>query len=117
MKSYLKQMNEKKYIGDCPLCGRKMFDGSSINEHHLIPRSFKGKDKINIHKACHQKIHTIFTEKELQLKFNTIGEIKKNIEIKKFINWIKKKDPEYYESSKTSNLLKDKRKAKKLRKR
>ena len=109
-------MNDKVNIGDCPLCGREMLEGSSVNEHHLVPKSLKGRDKINLHKSCHQKIHTIFTEKELQLKFNTIKEIKKNDEIKKFIHWVKKKDSEYYESSKTSNLLKDKRKAKKLRK-
>ena len=109
-------MDDKINIGDCPLCGRVMFDGPSINEHHLVPKSLKGKDKIIIHAACHQKIHTIFTEKELQQKYNTIKKIKENGEIQKFIKWIKKKDPEYYERSKTSNLLKDKRKAKKLRK-
>jgi 5-methylcytosine-specific restriction endonuclease McrA len=75
-------MNSKKNIGICSLCGRDMFEGPSINEHHLVPKSFKGKEKIFLHKACHQKIHSIFTEKELQKKFNTIALIKTNSEIK-----------------------------------
>lgn len=109
-------MDDKVILGYCPLCGREMIEGPSVNEHHLVPKSLKGKDKIFLHKACHQKIYTIFTEKELQQRYNKIEMIKENTEIQKFIKWIRKKDPEYYERSKTSNILKDKRKAKKLRK-
>jgi len=42
---------------DCPLCGRPLIRGDSVDEHHLIPKSQGGRDKYLIHKVCHQKIH------------------------------------------------------------
>jgi len=88
---------------DCPICGRKMLGGNSVNEHHLIPRTFKGKEKILIHRICHRKIHSVFTERELLQYYHTIKRIKENEEIKKFVKWVSKKDPEFYSGSKTSN--------------
>jgi hypothetical protein len=29
--------------------------GPSINEHHLIPKSKKGKDTVTLHTICHSK--------------------------------------------------------------
>ena len=106
-------MNKENYIGICPLCSREMYNGSSVNVHHLIPKSLKGKETVILHKICHQKIHSLFTEKELQKKYNSIEKIRQVSEILNFINWIQKKDPDYYESNKASNELKMKKKAKK----
>ena len=108
-------MEDKINIGNCSICGRVMFDGASINEHHLVPKSLKGKDKITLHTICHQKIHTLFTERELLHKYNTVQHIIEHSEMQKFIKWILKKDPEYYERNKTSNELIVKRKAKKFK--
>ena len=55
----------------CPLCGRELIRGDSVDEHHLIPRSQGGRDKYLIHKVCHQKIHQMIKPRELAKAFNT----------------------------------------------
>lgn len=47
----------------CPLCDRELINGGSIDEHHLIPKSHKGKEKVTLHKVCHRALHATFTEK------------------------------------------------------
>lgn len=83
----------------CPLCGREMVPGPSVDLHHLIPKSKKGKDTVYIHKICHRKVHSVFTEKELEKEWNTIEKLKSNPEISKFVKWVSKKDPEFLDSS------------------
>ena len=75
-------MEEEQF---CPICGRELIPGTSINEHHLTPQRFKGKVTILIHKVCHDKIHNTFTDYELRDIYNTIESLISHIEIQKFI--------------------------------
>ena len=93
----------------CPICNRDMIPGKSLDEHHLIPRTFKGKEAITLHKICHRKLHSALTEKELLHRYNTVERLKEHEEIQKFVKWIKKKDPEYYSGSKETKGRKSKR--------
>ncbi|MDY0160418.1 MAG: hypothetical protein RBR64_03675 [Bacteroidales bacterium] len=97
-------------LGICPLCGRKMIEGNSLNEHHLIPKKYKGEKKVFMHKICHQKIHSVFTEKELFEYFYTFDRLKEHKEMDKFIKWVRKKPVDYVGRNYTSNILKLKRK-------
>ena len=87
----------------CELCGS---DHDELNFHHLIPRTlhsnkvFKKKyDKkfMNEHGIwicehhCHKQIHRFLKEKEMGLKYNTIELLLSHPEIKKFIDWRKKR--------------------------
>jgi len=90
---------------NCPLCNREL-GTVNISEHHLIPKSKKGKEKFPIHNICHRKIHSVFSEKELAQTYNTWDALKNHEEIQKFIVWVKKKDPAYYDGS--SNVKKRK---------
>ena len=54
----------------CPLCWR-VLGIVNIDEHHLIPKTFKGKAKEPLHKICHRKIHATFTERELLKHYHT----------------------------------------------
>jgi len=94
-------MNE---IQNCPICEREL-GTKNISKHHLIPRSKGGKNTatITIHNICHQKIHSVFSEKELKDNFNTVAQIKRSEEIIKFIKWVAKKDPSFYQSNKRMN--------------
>lgn len=92
----MKDSNEE--LGVCPLCERIMFKGSS-DRHHLIPVSRGGKETVFLHKICHQKIHHTLTEKQLEKEFNTAEALLKNEEIIKFVKWVKKKDPRYYDKN------------------
>lgn len=81
----------------CPLCGRELTDGPSVNEHHLVPRSYRGRETIRMHRICHNKIHAVFTEQELARHYHTVDRILENEEIRKFVAWVRKKDAAYYD--------------------
>lgn len=91
----------------CPLCDREL--GENKSRHHLVPRSYKGKLVVVIHKICHDKIHSLFTEKELAKQYNTIEKLKQHEEIQKFINWVKNKDIYFYQTHRDSRIRKSKR--------
>ena len=80
----------------CPLCGRELIDGPSINEHHLVPRTFRGREKVRMHRICHNKIHSVFSERELARYYHTWERLLENEEIRKFVSWVQKKDPAYF---------------------
>jgi hypothetical protein len=79
----------------CPLCGRPLVPGPSVNEHHLIPRSFKGRDTVAMHRVCHGKIHAVLSERELRDHFHTIDRLRAHPEIARFIQWVRRKPPEF----------------------
>lgn len=79
----------------CPLCGRPL-GTENIDRHHLVPRAFKGREQFPIHKICHRKIHSAFTEKELALRFNTWEALREHEEIRTFVEWVARKDPGFY---------------------
>jgi len=98
-------MNE--VVGQCPICDRDMWKGSTIDKHHMVPKSRGGKETEYLHKICHRKIHSIWTEKELEKEFNNAEKIKEHEEMKKFIKWVRKKEPDFYD--KTENHKRKKR--------
>lgn len=84
-------------LGQCAICGRLMIAGPSVDKHHFVPKSQGGKEKDvqYIHRVCHKKLHTVFSEKELARTYNTPAVILENPEIKVFVKWVRKKHPEY----------------------
>ena len=93
-------------LGNCPICSRIMIEGDSVNEHHFTPKCKGGKEKTPLHRICHTKIHSLFSESELANYYNTPERLKEHEDIQKFIKWVSKKDPEFYESSKKANRKK-----------
>ena len=83
----------------CPLCSRELAEPS--NRHHLIPKSKGGKNTpaILLHKICHDKIHAVFTEKELKKYYNTFERLQQHEEMAKFIKWVRNKEPGFYDKS------------------
>lgn len=83
----------------CPLCGRIL--AGPVTKHHLVPisKGGKGTTTIPLHKICHDKIHRVFTEKELSKTYNTIDALRTSAQLQEFIDWIQKKEPEYYDVS------------------
>lgn len=93
---------DKIPVGECPLCGRPLFEGPSINEHHLLPKTYKGKETVLIHKICHSKIHSVFTERELYDHYHTPERLLSHPEIEKFVKWVRKKDPEFMDRNRAT---------------
>ncbi len=79
----------------CPLCGRPLIAGPSVDEHHLTPRSRGGKEKFLVHKICHRKIHQAISEKELAKNYASWESLRAHPEIAQFINWVKRRPPQY----------------------
>jgi hypothetical protein len=73
----------------CPLCNRQLAD--PISRHHLIPLSQggAGENVLLLHKICHNKVHSVFNEKELARTYSNIEKILENEDIQKFVNWVK----------------------------
>ena len=92
----------------CCICHREL--GSVLVEkHHLIPKTFKGKEVIEIHKICHQKIHATFSERELFNHYHTPERIREHPEMSKFIKWIQKRPIEFYDKNDDTKSRKRKR--------
>lgn len=99
----------------CPICGREY--GGVMQDHHLKPVTFKSRTKevhdsenrVRIHKMCHQKIHATFSEKELLEYYHTPERILEHEEMKKFVKWISKKPPEFYDKNDDTKGRKRKR--------
>ena len=96
-------MKEIIIIGLCPICDREMWVGESVNKHHFVPKSRGGKETTFLHKVCHSKIHSLFTEPQLEQLYYTPELLKENEEIQKFVKWVSKKDPDFYDRSVRSN--------------
>ena len=91
----------------CPLCNRPL--GTRIDKHHLKPKTFGGRDTFLIHKICHSKIHSVFSERELDKYYHTVERLLENEHIQNFVKWVSKKDPEFYEKTKDTQTRKRKR--------
>ncbi len=86
-------------LGDCALCARPMVAGVSVDDHHLVPRSQGGREKVTIHKICHRKIHATLSEKELARHYCTWASLQLHPEIQQFIQWVQNKKPEFFDNS------------------
>ena len=70
----------------CPLCGR-VLGTVNVDRHHLVPKKFKGREQFPIHKICHRKIHSAFTERELLTSFHTWDDLRRDEDIQTFIRF------------------------------
>lgn len=87
----------------CPICKREL-GKINVSKHHLVPKSKGGKhgETILIHNICHQKIHSLFSEKELKENYNTVEKLRASEEMISFSKWVSKKAPEFYQKNKRS---------------
>lgn len=86
----------------CPLCGRPL-GAENIDRHHLVPKSLKGREQFPIHKICHRKIHSIFSERELLRAYHTWDALKEHEDIRSFIGWVANKPAGFYTRTFTAN--------------
>ena len=75
-------------------------DGYSTNLHHLKPKCKKGKETVELHKICHNKIHSLFTEKELLKYYHTVERILAYNEMAEFVKWVSNKPLDFYVNTK-----------------
>jgi hypothetical protein len=89
----------------CPLCGRQLVAGPSVDAHHLVPSSQGGTEKFLIHRVCHQKIHATFSEHELGSALNSWHALREHSAMESFLKWVAKKSPTFIDRTKKANRL------------
>jgi hypothetical protein len=98
-------------VDTCPICQREL--GSiKVNEHHLIPRSRKHRNKelfnstevIKVHEICHNAIHASISETELLQQYHTVPALLAHPNIQAFVKWVKKKPIDFYTSTKKKRI-------------
>lgn len=79
--------------GLCPLCGRTLLPGPSVDLHHLVPKSEGGRETVAMHRICHRKIHAVLDEKEIARRYASIEALRAHPAIAAFIRWVARKPP------------------------
>lgn len=77
----------------CWLCGRPT--GKTIVWHHPIPKSRGGRDVVPMHSICQQTLIANFTNSELQRHGTDVAGLLDNPNVRKFVDWVAKKDPDF----------------------
>lgn len=77
----------------CWLCGRPM--GKTIVWHHPVPKSRGGREVVPMHHICQQTLTANFTNSELQRYALDVEAILANPNMRKFVDWVAKKDPDF----------------------
>lgn len=83
-------------LGPCPLCGRPLIDGPSVDRHHLVPKAEGGRRAVVMHRICHRKIHSVLGERDLATVYHEPEALKAHPEIARFVRWVRTKPPEFY---------------------
>lgn len=81
-------------LGPCPICGRPMIAGPSVDRHHWIPRKEGGRDWDWLHRLCHKKLHSLYDEKTLARALPDAESARADPAIAKFVKWARKQPPE-----------------------
>ena len=77
----------------CWLCGQPT--GKLIVWHHPVPKSRGGRDVVPMHPICQQTLIANFTNSELQRHGVDVGSLLANPNVRKFVDWVAKKDPDF----------------------
>lgn len=77
----------------CWLCGRPI--GKTIVWHHPVPKSRGGRDVVSMHPICQQTLMANFTNSELQRHGTDVEALLANPNVRKFVDWVANKDPDF----------------------
>jgi hypothetical protein len=77
----------------CWLRGRPI--GKTLVWHHPVPKSRGGRDVVPMHPICQQTVIANFTNSELQRHGMNAAGVLDNPNIRKFVDWVANKDPDF----------------------
>lgn len=89
----------------CPLCGRPLPEGPTVDAHHPVPRSQGGTETVAMHRVCHRKLHATFTERELAGFGDDWPRLRARPEMTDFVRWVARRPPEFDDGSRTVRRL------------
>ena len=62
---------------------------------HPVPKSRGGRDVVPMHPICQQTLIANFTNSELQRHAMDVEALLANSNVRKFVDWVAKKDPDF----------------------
>jgi len=84
----------------CALCERP----ERLTRHHLVPRCRHHNKRnkrefdratvqqtVGLCRPCHNQLHALFTEKELERELHAVTELRRHPEVARFVEWIRTK--------------------------
>jgi len=74
----------------CPICGRVVPENLWEN-HHLVPKSKKGKETIRVCVLCGDALHQLIPLKEMTKRYNTLEKIMEHPKVQNWVKWIETK--------------------------
>jgi hypothetical protein len=77
----------------CWLCERPT--GKTIVWHHPVPKSRGGRDVVPMHPICQKTLIANFTNSELQRYGMDVDGLLANPPVRKFVDWVASKDPDF----------------------
>lgn len=80
-------------VEQCWLCSRPL--GKTIARHHSVPKSRGGRDVVPMHPICQQTLIANFTNSELQRHASDVEALLANPNVRRFVDWVAKKDPDF----------------------
>jgi len=80
-------------VPTCWLCSRPT--GKTIVWHHPVPKSRGGRDVVPMHSICQQTLMANFTNSELQRHGMDVEALLLNPNVRRFVDWVAKKDPDF----------------------
>jgi hypothetical protein len=104
----------------CELCQRAV---PEREKHHLIPRT-RHRNKKNkkdfdrdevkgrlawLCPACHDQVHALLTEKELERHYNTLPDLAGHPQLARFVRWVRKRPAAQSVRTRASRAQKDRR--------
>lgn len=82
-------------LGPCPLCGRPLVAGPSVDRHHWVPKSEGGRAAEAMHTVCQRKVHSVLDERSLARDYDTPEKLRAHPEIARFLAWVAGKPPTF----------------------
>lgn len=86
---------QKEELCLCPICGRPMIPGGSVDRHHWSPRGRGGRESDCLHVICHRMIHRVFDEKELARDYADPESVRVHPAMAGFVRWVRRKPADY----------------------
>lgn len=93
--------DDKSSLDLCPICGRPLIKGTSVEYHHLRPKSKGGRETLPLHAVCHRMLHKVFSKNALAACGESLQTLRDHPDIAKFVRWMAKKPPELTDRPRT----------------
>ena len=83
----------------CPLCGRELPDGPTVDRHHPVPKALGGTATVAMHRICHRTLHATFTERELAAYGHDWAALRGHPLIARFVRWVARRPPAFHDGT------------------